>query len=113
MKTYPHTQHGSTPCPCDIDRVTEDQQLFLYRFDDWYGDKSYRCHEEVLEMIQPLVERLSNQRDVIKALQGQILERYNPGPVKIPRVKYPVDICTEDHPGQTCDVFDETSEGSD
>ena len=48
--TIKHQQYGH-PCPCDFAEVTEREAQFLELMDDWYGDKSYRCHSEWLEIL--------------------------------------------------------------
>jgi hypothetical protein len=41
-----HLDYGD-PCPCGIDTVTPAQEFLISKFDNWYGDKSYRAHHEV------------------------------------------------------------------
>lgn len=44
----PHLdEYSEDPCRCGIAEVTQTQASLLIKFDEWYGDKSYRKHNEV------------------------------------------------------------------
>lgn len=53
--TIEHQQYGR-PCSCDIAEVTEREAQFLELMDNWYGDKSYRCHSEWLEILRSITD---------------------------------------------------------
>lgn len=46
------------PCPCGIPAVTPVQDKLLQLFDDWYGDKAYRQHEEVVQWSDTLSQMI-------------------------------------------------------
>jgi len=127
VNKVPHTQHGA-PCPCDLIEVRAEEAIFLELFDGWYGDKSYRQHQDALNMIEWFVTRLDNQRDTIQTLQDEVNELrgtvndrakemalkaidafWNPGPIVITTPGFTLDVKCDgsDHPGMTCDEYDE------
>lgn len=62
-----HQSAWGDNCPCGIEEVTSAAKQLLSLFDGWYGDKAYRCHEDVVgwadELTAPLVASLRSARE--------------------------------------------------
>lgn len=73
--TIEHTESGY-PCSCDIAEVTEREAQFLELMDNWYGDKSYRCHSEWLEILTAVTatEISLGPDDLSAAIDAKIAE---------------------------------------
>lgn len=73
--TIEHQQYGR-PCPCGLAEVTEREAQFLELMDNWYGDKSYRCHSEWLEILTAVTatEVSLGPDDLSAAIDAKIAE---------------------------------------
>lgn len=66
-----HLSEWDSECSCGIERVTRAQQQLLNMFDEWYGDKAYRKHDEIVSWADALVDA---ERERIAAA----IEAYEP-----------------------------------
>lgn len=78
----PHLEYPDEPdgdlCRCGIAAVTPAQAELLAKFDGWYGDKSYRKHQEVAEwasaLTRPFIADLTAAREEVGKLRDSLDE---------------------------------------